>query len=229
MMDNIIKIRVLLADDHTIVRQGLRRLLESQPDMLVVGEADNGRDVLKSAARLRPDVVVMDMAMPGLNGIEATRQLTREVPSIRVLALWAYSDEEYVLAACQAGAAGYLVKHSAATELISAIREAMKGNAYFSPGIAKYFTRHAATGLRSTQSGLARGKGLTPREREVLQLIAEGRANKQIAAAMAISVKTVEKHRQSVMDKLDIHDIAGLTRYALGRKIIENEHDSVSP
>ncbi len=229
MMDNIIKIRVLLADDHTIVRQGLRRLLESQPDMLVVGEADNGRDVLKSAARLRPDVVVMDMAMPGLNGIEATRQLTREVPSIRVLALSAYSDEEYVLAACQAGAAGYLVKHSAATELISAIREAMKGNAYFSPGIAKYFTRHAATGLRSTQSGLARGKSLTPREREVLQLIAEGRANKQIAAAMAISVKTVEKHRQSVMDKLDIHDIAGLTRYALGRKIIENEHDSVSP
>ena len=228
MMDNIIKIRVLLADDHTIVRQGLRRLLESQPDMLVVGEADNGRDVLKSAARLRPDVVVMDMAMPGLNGIEATRQLTREVPSIRVLALSAYSDEEYVLAACQAGAAGYLVKHSAATELISAIREAMKGNAYFSPGIAKYFTRHAATGLRSTQSGLARGISLTPREREVLQLIAEGRANKQIAAAMAISVKTVEKHRQSVMDKLDIHDIAGLTRYALGRKIIENEHDSVS-
>lgn len=227
-MDNIIKIRVLLADDHTIVRQGLRRLLESQPDMLVVGEADNGRDVLKSAARLRPDVVVMDMAMPGLNGIEATRQLTREVPSIRVLALSAYSDEEYVLAACQAGAAGYLVKHSAATELISAIREAMKGNAYFSPGIAKYFTRHAATGLRSTQSGLARGISLTPREREVLQLIAEGRANKQIAAAMAISVKTVEKHRQSVMDKLDIHDIAGLTRYALGRKIIENEHDSVS-
>jgi len=228
-MVNMIPIRVLLADDHTILRQGLRRLLESHSDITVVGDADNGRDAVESAVRLRPDVVIMDMAMPGLNGIEATRQLTREVPGIRILALSAYSDEEYVMAVCQAGAAGYLVKHSAATELISAIREAMKGNAYFSPGIAKYFTRHAATGLRSTRSGLARGKDLTPREREVLQLIAEGRGNKQIAAALAISVKTVEKHRQSVMDKLDIHDIAGLTRYALGRKIIENEHDSVSP
>jgi DNA-binding NarL/FixJ family response regulator len=222
-------IRVLLADDHTIVRQGLRRLLETQPDFTVIAEADNGRAAVQLAIRHRPNVVVLDMAMPSLNGIEATRQLTREVPEARVLALSAYSDEEYVLAVCQAGAAGYLVKHSAATELISAIREAMKGNAYFSPGIAKYFTRHAATGLRSTRSGLARGKDLTPREREVLQLIAEGRGNKQIAAALAISVKTVEKHRQSVMDKLDIHDIAGLTRYALGRKIIENEHDSVSP
>ena len=228
-MDNMNPIRVLLADDHTILRQGLRRLLESHADITVVGEADNGRDALQSAVRLRPDVVIMDMAMPDLNGIEATRQLTGAVPGIRVLALSAYSDEEYVLAVCQAGAAGYIVKHSAATELISAIREAMKGNAYFSPAIAKYFTRHTATGLRSPQSGMARGKGLTPREREVLQLIAEGRSNKQIAAKLAISIKTVEKHRQSVMDKLDIHDIAGLTRYALGRRIIENENHSSTP
>ena len=224
-MDNIIKIRVLLADDHTIVRQGLRRLLESQPDMTVIGEVNNGRDALRSAVRLAPDVVIMDMAMPGLNGIEATRQITHDVSSTRVLALSAYSDEEYVLAVCQAGAAGYLVKYSAAAELISAIREAMKGNAYFSPAIAKYLTRQVAAGSRGTRSGPALSNNLTAREREVLQLIAEGRSSKQIAADLTISVKTVEKHRQAVMDKLGVHDIAGLTRYALGRKIIKNDHD----
>lgn len=215
-------IRVLLADDHTIVRQGLRRLLETQPDFTVIAEADNGRAAVQSAMQHRPNVVILDMAMPNLNGIEATRQLTREVPEARVLALSAYCDEEYVLAVCQAGAAGYLVKHTAASELITAIREAMKGNAYFSPAIAKYFTRQFSTGARARQRSTVRGNTLTSREREVLQLIAEGWANKAMATELSISIKTVEKHRQAVMDKLDIHDIAGLTRYAISRKIIEH-------
>jgi len=215
-------IRVLLADDHTIVRQGLRRLLETQADFTVVAEADNGRAAVRLAIRHRPNVVVLDMAMPNLNGIEATRQLKREVPEARVLALSAYSDEEYVLAVCQAGAAGYLVKHTAASELISAIREAMNGNAYFSPAIAKYFARQYSSGIERSRGSAGRGNTLTSREREVLQLIAEGWTNKQMATELSISIKTIEKHRQALMDKLNIHDIAGLTRYAMSRKIIEH-------
>ncbi len=215
-------IRVLLADDHTIVRQGLRRLLETQADFTVVAEADNGRAAVRLAVRHRPNVVVLDMAMPNLNGIEATRQLKREVPEARVLALSAYSDEEYVLAVCQAGAAGYLVKHTAASELISAIREAMNGNAYFSPAIAKYFARQYSSGIERSRGSAGRGNTLTSREREVLQLIAEGWTNKQMATELSISIKTIEKHRQALMDKLNIHDIAGLTRYAMSRKIIEH-------
>lgn len=222
-------IRVLLADDHTIVRQGLRRLLETQADFVVVAEADNGRAAVRLAIRHRPNVVVLDMAMPKLNGIEATRQLKKEVPEARVLALSAYSDEEYVLAVCQAGAAGYLVKHTAASELISAIREAMNGNAYFSPAIAKYFARQYSSCIETPQRSAGRGNTLTSREREVLQLIAEGWANKQMATELSISVKTIEKHRQALMDKLNIHDIAGLTRYAMSRKIIEHHSASDSP
>ena len=214
-------IKVLLADDHTVVRQGLRALVDAEEDMCVVGEAENGRQAVLLTKKLQPDVIVLDVAMPLLNGIEATRQIRRDVPQTKVLILSSYSDDEYVNQVTEQGAAGYLMKQTAATELLKAIREAQKGNAYFSPAIAKRLreqtSRSSADGAPMTISE----PDLTPREAEVLQLIAEGFANKQIAAELGLSVKTVEKHRQQVMHKLNIHDIAGLTRYASARGIIE--------
>ena len=215
------KITVLLADDHTVVRQGLRALLVAEGDIEIVGEADNGRQAVQLAKKLLPDVIVMDIAMPVLNGLEATRQITRTIPQAKVLVLSSYSDDEYVQQLTEAGAAGYLVKQTAANELLKAIREAYKGNAYFSPAIAKRLRdqcRQAFTG----QTVRKRTDYLTTREAEVLQLIAEGRANKQIAAELCISIKTVEKHRQQVMNKLGIHDVAGLTRHAIAKGIIQN-------
>jgi DNA-binding NarL/FixJ family response regulator len=169
-----------------------------------------------------PDVVVMDIAMPVLNGLEATRQITRAVPSTKVLVLSSYSDDEYIQHLTEAGAAGYLVKQTAATELLKAIHEANRGNAYFSPAIARRLRDHCRDALAGGQSPKRRPDYLTTREAEVLQLIAEGRANKQIAAELCISIKTVEKHRQQVMNKLGIHDVAGLTRHAIAKGIIES-------
>lgn len=215
------KINVLLADDHTVVRQGLRMLLDGEPDMTVVGEADNGLQTVQMARKLRPDVVVLDVAMPHLNGLEVTRRITRDLPDTRVLVLSSYSDEEYVQQLTEQGASGYLVKQTAANDLIKAIREAHKGNAFFSPSISKRFLdqcRDAFT--RGTRASKKTGR-LTSREAEVLQLIAEGMANKQIAALLGISIKTVEKHRQQVMNKLGIHEVAGLTRHAISKGIVE--------
>jgi DNA-binding NarL/FixJ family response regulator len=215
------KINVLLADDHTIVRQGFRALLQAEQDIAVVGEADNGRQAIGLARKLLPDVVVMDIAMPLLNGLEATRQIVKEVPSTKVIILSSYSDDEYVNQLTEAGAVGYLLKQTAAADLIKAIREARKGNAFFSPAISKrLMERYRETLVRGVpvrkQSDM-----LTTREAEVLQLIAEGKANKQIAAELSVSIKTVEKHRQQLMNKLNIHDIAGLTRYAIAKGVIE--------
>src|SRR5437870_2536551 len=215
------KIRVLLADDHTVVRQGLRALLAAEDDIEIVGEAENGRQAIQMVKKLLPDVVVMDIAMPVLNGLEATRQITRTVPSTKVLILSSYSDDEYVSQLTEAGAAGYLIKQTAANELLKAIREAQRGNAYFSPSIAKRLRDQCREAFVSGPSARRRPDYLTTREAEVLQLIAEGRANKQIAAELSISIKTVEKHRQQVMNKLNIHDVAGLTRYAISRGMIE--------
>ena len=216
------KITVLLADDHTVVRQGLRALLEAEEDMTVVGEAENGRQAVQMAKRLQPEVVVMDIAMPQLNGLEATRQLTKESPKSRVLILSSYSDDEYVQQLTDAGASGYLVKQTAATDLVAAIREARKGNAFFSPTISKRLLDHYRSSLNRPPDQ-AKPTRLTPREMEVLQLIAEGYANKQIAGELFISIKTVEKHRQQLMHKLDIHDVASLTRYAIAKGVIENK------
>lgn len=216
------KITVLLADDHTVVRQGLRALLEAEEDMTVVGEAENGRQAVQMAKRLQPDVVVMDIAMPQLNGLEATRQLTKENPKSHVLILSSYSDDEYVQQLTDAGASGYLVKQTAATDLVAAIREAKKGNAFFSPAISKRLLDHYRSSLNRPPDQKKPTK-LTPREMEVLQLIAEGYANKQIAGELFISIKTVEKHRQQLMHKLDIHDVASLTRYAISKGVIENK------
>lgn len=216
------KITVLLADDHTVVRQGLRALLVVEGDIEIVGEAETGRQAVLMAKKLLPDVVVMDIAMPLLNGLEATRQITKQLPDTKVLVLSSYSDDEYVQQLTEAGAAGYLVKQTAANDLLKAIREARKGNAFFSPAIAKRLRDQCREAFVSGQPVRKRTDYLTSRESEVLQLIAEGQANKQIAAELSISIKTVEKHRQQVMNKLNIHDVAGLTRHAIAKGIIES-------
>ncbi len=215
------KIRVILAEDHTVVRQGLRALLAAEGDIEIVGEAENGRQAIQLVKKFLPDVAVIDIAMPVLNGLEATRQIAKTIPSTKVLILSSYSDDEYVHQLTEAGAAGYLVKQTAANELLKAIREAHRGNAYFSPSIAKRLRDHCREAFVSGQPVRRRSDYLTTREAEVLQLIAEGRANKQIAAELCISIKTVEKHRQQVMNKLGIHDVAGLTRHAISKGIIE--------
>jgi DNA-binding NarL/FixJ family response regulator len=216
------QITVLLAEDHTIVREGLRALLAAEGDIEVIGEAQTGRQAVQLARRLRPDVVVMDIAMPLLNGLEATRQILKAVPGTRVLILSAYNDDEYVRRAVLLGAAGYLIKQTSADSLSKAIREVQKGNTFFSPSIAN---RLRGLYLESPDGGRVRRKkkaGLSSHEVEVLQLIAEGKANKQVAAELGISIKTVEKHRQHLMRKLDLHDTAGLTRYAIAAGIIES-------
>lgn len=216
------KITIVLADDHTVVRQGLKALLEAQPDMAVVGEASNGRQAMQITRKLAPDVVVMDIAMPSLNGLEATRQIMRTLPSAKVLILSSYNDDEYVSQLTDAGAAGYLLKQTAATDLIRAIREVRKGKSFFSPAVSKrlleYYRETIVKGARVPKPR----PFLTSRETEVLQLIAEGEGNKQIAAELGISIKTVEKHRQQVMNKLHIHEVAGLTRYAISKGMIES-------
>jgi DNA-binding NarL/FixJ family response regulator len=216
------RIKVVLADDHTVVRQGLRALLMAEPDMEIVGEAENGRQAIQMTKQHSPDVVVMDIAMPVLNGIESTRQIMRSVPECKVLILSSYSDDDYVRQVTEAGAVGYLVKQTAASELLKAIREVSRGNVFFSPAIAKRLREQYREAFSRGQPLKKRGDHLTTREAEVLQLIAEGRANKQIAAELCISIKTVEKHRQQVMNKLGIHDVAGLTRHAIAKGIIES-------
>ena len=212
---------MVLADDHTVVRQGLRALLMAEPDMEIVGEAENGRQAIQMTKRSIPDVVVMDVAMPVLNGIESTRQITRAVPECKVLILSSYSDDDYVRQVIEAGAVGYLVKQTAASELLKAIREVSRGNVFFSPSIARKLRDQQSETFGRGRTAKRRADHLTTREVEVLQLIAEGRANKQIAGELGISIKTVEKHRQQVMNKLGIHDVAGLTRHAIAKGIIE--------
>ena len=216
------RITVLLAEDHEIVREGLRALLRAEGDIEVVGEAQTGRQAVQLTRKLRPAVVVMDIAMPLLNGLEATRQILEAIPATRVLILSAHGDDAYVEQVAALGAAGYLIKQTSGRVLAKSIREAHKGNSFFSPSIVK---RIHDRGRRSLGRGTSLKKGgvrLSSREAEVLQLIAEGQANKQVAAELGISVKTVEKHRQGLMNKLNIHDTAGLTRHAIAAGIIES-------
>jgi DNA-binding NarL/FixJ family response regulator len=215
------KITVLIADDHTIVRRGLRSLLQTENDIEVVGEAETGRQAVQLAMALRPDVVLMDIAMPMLSGLEATRQITRQAPFSRVLILSSYNDDEYVHEVTEAGGAGYLLKQADFGDVVRAIREAKKGNAFFSPAISRRLTERYRETIVGGVVVKKRTDLLTSRELEVLQLIAEGESNKQIAAELGISVKTVERHRQRLMDKLAIHDVAGLTRYAISRGLVE--------
>ena len=215
-------ITVVLADDHAVVREGLRGLLELEGDIEVVGEAKTGREAVQLTKRLLPSVVVMDIAMPLLNGLEAARQILEALPATRVLILSAHGDDVYVEHVAKLGVAGYLVKQSSADVLVKAIREVHKGNAYFGASIARQLRDRRQTSLHGAAGRLkTKSTKLTSRESEVLQLIAEGSANKQSAAELGISIKTIEKHRQSLMNKLDIHDTAGLTRYAITVGIIE--------
>ena len=216
------RITVLLAEDHMVVREGLRTLLEAEGDIQVVGEAASGRQAVELTRKLHPAVVVMDLAMPLLNGFQATRQILKTVPGTRVLILSAHADEAYVERAMELRAAGYLLKQTSANVLARAVREVAAGKASFSPSIAKHVRSCYEKSAGQARLLKKKSAGLSSREAEVLQLIAEGQANKQIAAELGISVKTVEKHRQRLMERLGIHDTAGLTRYAIGAGIIEN-------
>jgi DNA-binding NarL/FixJ family response regulator len=207
------QITVLLSEDHAILRDGLRSLLATEKDIQIVGEACNGREAVEQCLQLHPDVVIMDIGMPTLNGIEATRQILRALPATKVLILSAYTEMARVEEAMSLGASGYLMKQTEARFLPAAIRAARAGRKIMSPAIARYLH-----GLE--KAGRPKPKHLTSREAEVLQLVAEGRANKQVSAELNISVKTVQKHRQSLMDKLNIHDTAGLTRYAMANGFV---------
>ena len=220
--------KILLADDHRIVREGLKSLLQSQPDMQVVAEASDGRQAVEMARDVSPDVVVMDVAMPQLNGIEATRQLASDESGMKIVALSMHSDRRYVSEALEAGASGYVLKDGAFDELISAIRAVVADRVYLSPRVAgvvveDYVRRlpQRAGAARAAQAlGAEDGRRnvfdtLTPREREVLQLMAEGFATKEVAHRLHVSVKTVETHRRQIMDKLDMHSVAELTKYAI--------------
>jgi DNA-binding NarL/FixJ family response regulator len=212
-------LKVLIAEDHEVVREGLKILISADPSMEVAGEAETGQMALRLAKQLRPDVIVMDLAMPRGNGLDAAREIRREVPGSKVLVLSAYKDEETVRRVLDAGASGYMTKHSAAEELLTAIREVGNGNSYYSSQIAGKLRARQRQFLPAGQT-IAKAPHLTPREHEVLVLIARGQPNKEIAFTLGVSIKTVEKHRQSVMDKLDIHDIAGLTRYAVSKGLV---------
>ena len=216
------QITVLLAEDHTIVREGFRKMLELEGDFEVVVEAQDGRLAIALAIKLHPDVILMDIAMPRLNGLEATRQILKEWPAARVLMLSAHSDDAYVTNATESGARGFLLKQTSSHEVCRAIREIHAGKTFFSPAISRRQDRlHPQSPNRA---GILKKNSieLTSREMEVLQLIAEGKANKETASELGIGVKTVEKHREHLMEKLDIHDTAGLTRYAIGAGIIES-------
>jgi DNA-binding NarL/FixJ family response regulator len=211
------KITILLAEDHEIVREGFKSILECERGFEVIGEAADGREAVKMTKSLRPNVVIMDIAMPLLNGIEATRQILKAAPATKIIILSAHSDDAYIEHVNSAGAAGYLIKQSSSPMLARAIREVQKGNTFFGPSIVKRLSGNGTSG-----SSKGRTAVLSAREGEVLQLIAEGEPNKKIATDLEISIKTVEKHRQKIMDKLKIHETAGLTRYAISAGIIES-------
>ena len=208
-------IRILLADDHALVRQGFRMILSAQQDMEIIGEAGNGREAVELADKLHPDVVVMDVTMPELNGIEATRRLVSSSPHTRVLALSMHKDSVYVREILRAGARGYLLKDSVDADLLAAVRAVAKGEGYLSPGVSDAvltdYRRHVTDPLDL----------LTSREREVLQMIAEGKTNKEIATSLNLSVYTIEAHRGRIMDKLNLHSTSELVRFALRSGLID--------
>ncbi len=213
------KLRILLADDHIVMRTGLRALLERQPNLEVVGESENGRETVALAASLRPDVVVMDVGMPVLNGIEATQTIVAQCPTIAVVILSMHADESYVMRALKAGARGYLLKDSAAADLIGAIQAISQGKSFFSPKVSRILAEDYVRVLK--QKGAVDSYDLlTSREREILQLLAEGKSNKEVATALNISPYTVETHRSHILQKLNLHNSAELVLYAVRKGII---------
>jgi two-component system response regulator NreC len=213
------KLRILVADDHRLVRQGFRKILEEQPGWTVVAEASDGRDAVRQAQATEPDVAILDIGMPGLNGIDATRQMVRRLPSLGVLILSMHADEAYIVQALKAGARGYMLKDSADTDLIRGVEAIAAGKSFFSPAVAKVmlddYVRHlAAKGI------VDRFDALSEREREVFQLVAEGHSNKSVAELLCVSPTTVETHRAHILQKLDVHSTAELVLYAVRRGII---------
>jgi DNA-binding NarL/FixJ family response regulator len=215
-------IRILLADDH-----GIRALLQSLPEIEVIGEADDGREALQLISELRPDVVLMDIAMPGFNGLEATARIAHEFPNVRVIILSMHASEEYVLQALRAGASGYLLKGARLPELELAVLSVARGETYLSPAASKHlitgFVQRSSEAGDHTEQTTRPAERLTPRQREILQLIAKGATTKEISQQLSISVKTVEMHRTQLMERLGIHDIAGLVRYAIRHGMITPE------
>jgi len=222
-------IRVVLADDHNLVRAGIRALLERIPEVRVVGEAGNGREALALIAREKPDVALLDIGMPELNGLEAADRITRETPRTRLVMLSMHANEGYVAQALKVGVAGYVLKEACAEELPLLLRAIMRGETYLSPSVSTQIVER----LRARLEGGGEGAGaapmstpaelLTPRQREILQLIAEGKSTKEIAHSLGLSVKTVETHRAQLMERLDIHDVAGLVRYAMRAGLVSSE------
>jgi two-component system response regulator NreC len=218
-------IKILIADDHTILRKGLCALLEKETDLKVVGESEDGRETIAKVEQLRPDVVVLDISMPVLNGIEATRQIKKRFPETQVLGLSIHDNEESVFQTLRAGASGYLIKKSVPEELISAIKAVHRGESYLSPAISKTVIEHY---IRAAEKTLEEDpfETLTDREREVLQLIAEGGSNREIADLLYLSIKTVQTHKTHIMEKLNLHSMADLIRYALRKGVIPDQPDA---
>ncbi|MEO6054956.1 MAG: response regulator transcription factor [Chthoniobacterales bacterium] len=215
------RIRALLADDHMIVREGLRSLLESEGDIEIICQAETGRAAVTMARRHLPDVIIMDIAMPLMNGLEAARQILQILPGSRVIILSAYEDDAYLERALETGVAGFLIKQTSANILAEAVRAVANGKTFFTPSLAKRLSQYEKNANKGT-SRKRKNAQLTSREMEILQLIAEGMANKQTASELGITVKTVEKHRQKLMDKLNVHNTAGLTRHAIAVGVIES-------
>lgn len=221
------EVRIVLADDHNIVRAGVRALLDNIPEMRVVAETGNGREALDLIRKHKPDVVLLDIAMPELNGLEVTQIVSKEFPAIRIIILSMHKSDEYVLQALRFGAAGYLLKDTAANELELAINAVMKGEKYLAPFVSKSVIENLLTRIDIKDSKVKINKlpleRMTPRQREILQLIAEGNSTKEIAFKLNVSIKTVEAHRKQLMDRLHIYDIAGLVRYAIKIGIVSSE------
>lgn len=216
-MDN--KFRIVLADDHTILREGLRALLSADPEFEVVGEAQDGREAVRCVEKLEPDLLVIDLSMPRMSGMDAIREVKKRYPDTRVIALTVHKTEEYILTTLQAGADGYVLKDATHDELVLAIKNVMAGNSYLSPGISEKVIEGYLVGRENSRS-MSAWETLSQREREVLKLIAEGYKNKEIADDLCISLKTVEKHRANLMKKLDLHNAAALTIYAVEKGLL---------
>jgi two-component system response regulator NreC len=213
------KVRIVLADDHTILREGLRALLTADSNIVVVGEAQDGREAVRCVEKLEPDLLLMDLSMPRMSGMDAIREIKKRYPNTRIIALTVHKTEEYLLTTLQAGADGYVLKDATHDELVIAMRTVMAGKSYLSPDVSEKVIEGYLVGKESSRS-LSAWETLSQREREVLKLIAEGYKNKEIAEDLCISLKTVEKHRANLMKKLDLHNAAALTVYAVGKGLV---------
>jgi DNA-binding NarL/FixJ family response regulator len=216
------KYRIVIAEDHTILREGLRALLSSSPDFEIVGEAEDGREAIRCVEKLKPHLVLTDLSMPRMNGMDAIREIRRRAPETKILVLTVHKTEEYILATLRAGANGYLLKDSTHAELLAAVRHVLSGKHYISPGISDKVLDGYLDG-RKTLKTRTSWETLTQREREILKLIAEGYKNKEIADDLCISVKTVEKHRANLMEKLNLHNVQALTTYAIEKGLVSRE------